>query len=236
MYKRLEEYYRKNSPYNKIRKKTCFIYIVVIFLLLACNYYEKIFFMFIILILLFFVYKGICEKTLGTKLYFKYDKRAKNGLSLDEIILNKEKSIVNKYLEENNLYDRDSIECILNHYRYNKNVKIISGNFLGILSLIISVALPFITKDGYDFYTFISTISYFLALTVVVYIIYFSFNKFTELKKIFKGEEDVDERLEAILSELYVEYYCKKEKNNFSFFRLIKNIREGLRRKNGKKK
>lgn len=206
MYKKLEEYYKKNSPYNKIKIKTYFIYVVVTFLLLVCNYYENIVFMIIILILLFFTYKGICEKVLGTKLYFKYNKRAKNGLSLDEIISNKEKSIVIKYLKENNLYNKDSINCILNHYRCNKSVKIIGGNFLGILTLIISVALAFVTKDGFAFNNFVSAIPYFISLFVLVWMIYFSFNKVVELRKIFKGEEDIFERLEVIFSELYVEY------------------------------
>ena len=206
MYKKLEEYYKKNSPYNKIRLRTFYIYIVVTILLLICNYYESIFFMGVVLIALFFVYKWVCEKSLGTKLYFKYNKRAKSGLSLDEIISNKEKSIVMKFLKENNLYNKDSIKCILNHYRCYRNVKIMGGNFLEILSLISAVVLPFITTDGFAFTNFLSTIPYLISIIVAVCIIYFSFNRAAEFRKIIKCEKDIFERLEVVLSELYVEY------------------------------
>ncbi len=225
MYKNLERYFKENSPYNKIKIKTIILYVVVTFLLLVCNYYENIAFMIIILILLFYKYKGICEKTLETKLYFKYDKRAKSGLSLDEIISNKEKNIIIKYLKENNLYNKDSINCILNHYRCNKSVEIIGGNFLGILTLIISVALAFVTKDGFAFKNFVSSVPYFIALLVLVWVFYFAFNKAVGLRKILKGEEDIFERLEVIFSELYVEYKQESifDRIKLKIFEIIKD-------------
>ena len=44
--------------------------------------------------------------------------------------------------------------------------------------------------------------------------IYYPIKKFTEVKKILKGEEGIYERLEIIFSEVYIEYEEDKTKVN----------------------
>ena len=41
---------------------------------------------------------------------------------------------------------------------------------------------------------------------IVLTRIYFSYNQFIEAKKLLKGEDGMNERLEEIFSELYIEY------------------------------
>ena len=83
--------------------------------------------------------------------------------------------------------------------------KIVGGNLLAILSIIIPTILSFLTKDGFDFNSLTNTIPYLVTFTIMIIILYFLYNQFISMKNLLKGEDGMIERLEEIFSELYVE-------------------------------
>lgn len=150
------------------------------------------------------IMKKISEKVLQEKLYFSFNNRGK--VPLNKIIESKEKILFIDYLKIKSLYNKETIKCLLEHYRCYIKPKIIGGNFLSILSIIISVLLAFISKDGFDFNSFSTSLPYLLSIIFLFVVVYYPVNKITKIKKFFTGEDGMIERLESIFSELYVEF------------------------------
>lgn len=219
MYRKIDDYYKKNSPYKKIKIWTYVLAFFVTLLLLAFstikNYVIPLIIIFIFAIL---VMKKIYEKILSEKLYFNFNNKNNSGVPLNNLISEKEKKMFIDYLNDNNLYNKDSIKCILEHYRCFIKTKTINGNFLGILSIIIPIILTFVTQEGFDFKSFSVAFPYILSLILVVILIYFPISKVITIKKVFTGEDGLEERLESIFSEIYVEFdgknSIKKVKKN----------------------
>lgn len=205
MYKRIEELYKKQSPYNRIKKKFFLTYIGIGIILLLLNITDSSLMMFLTAIITMFVIKRICEKELKTKLYFKFDKKDKKGKPLDEIIIEKEKEIFQNYLKENKIQNYKSLKCIIEHYRNLVKPKVITDNLWSIISIVISIIIAFVTKDGFDFKSFEKTLPYLISFTFIVFIILFFVRKFSEIRTFLKGEEGIYERLEVIFSELYID-------------------------------
>jgi len=207
MYKKIDDYYKKNSLYKKIKIWTYVLAFFVSLLLLAFstkkNYVIPLIIIFIFAIL---VMKKIYEKILSEQLYFNFNNKNNSGVPLDNLINEKEKNMFVQYLKDNNLHNKDTIKCILEHYRCFIKTKTINGNFLGILSIIIPIILTFITQEGFDFKSFSVAFPYILSLILVVILIYFPISKVITLKKVFTGEDGLEERLESIFSEIYVEF------------------------------
>ncbi len=109
-----------------------------------------------------------------------------------------------KYLKDNNLYNKDTIKCILDHYRCFIKTKAVNGNFFAILSIIITISLTFVTKEGFDVKNFSAVMPYILSLIFVFILIYFPISKVITLKNVFTEEDGLEERLESIFSELYI--------------------------------
>ncbi len=214
MFNKIEELYKKQSPYNRITKKMFWTYIIIMPLLWALNIGKAYIFMIITLIVAFFIIKRICEKELKTKLYLKLDKKDNSGLTLSEIVNIREKSMFQKFLKDNKWYNKEKIECILNHYRTYIKPKIVGDNFWAIIAIVVSVVLAFVTKEGFNINSFEKSLPYLLSFILMTVMIYYPIKKFTEVKKILKGEEGIYERLEIIFSELYIEYEEDKTKVN----------------------
>lgn len=212
MYKKIDDFYKKNSPYKKIKIWTYILSFFVTLLLLAFSTIKNYFIpLLIIFILAIFIMKKIYEKILNEKLYFNFSNKNNSGVPLDNLINEKEKNMVVGYLKENNLYNKDAIKCILEHYRCFIKTKAVNSNFLAILSIIITVILAFVTKEGFDINSFSVSIPYILSLILIFILIYYPISKVISLKKVFTGEDGLEERLESIFSELYVYF---NEKNN----------------------
>lgn len=210
MYKKIEELYKKQSPYNKIKIKTFWTYIGIVFFLLLFNVIDSSFMMLLTVIITTIIMKKICEKELDTKIYFKFDKKDKKGKPLDEIICEKENEMFQSYLIENKINNSQTLKCIMEHYRNLVKSKVVSDNFWSIITIVISVLLAFVTKDGFDFKSFEKTLPYLISFTFIVLIILFSIKKFGEIRTFLKGEEGMYERLEIIFSELYIESLKEK--------------------------
>ena len=205
MYKDIEEIYKKKSPYNIIKKRTFWIYVVFILISLIFNFLNKIVPMILVFIAMLLIMKIVSEKVLNTKLHFNIGQRKENEITLPLIIRNAEKELFKNYSIRNNLYNEKSLLCIIDHYRNMIKTKIVGGNLLAILSIAIPAILSFYTKDGFDFNGLAIALPYLVSFSIVIIMLYFSYSQFIEAKKFLKGEDGMIERLEEIFSELYIE-------------------------------
>lgn len=205
MYKDIEEIYRKKSPYNIIKKWTFWIYVVFVLISLIFNFLNKIVPMILVFIAMLVIMKFVCEKVLNTKLHFNMDKRKDDEVTLPLIIKKEENKLFLNYSIKNNLYNEKSLLCIIDHYRNMIKTKIVGGNLLAILSIVIPTVLSFYTKDGFDFNGLANALPYLIILSIIIIFLYFSYGQFIEAKKFLKGEDGMIERLEEIFSEIYVE-------------------------------
>lgn len=206
MYKNIEKIYKKKSPYNIIMKKTFLIYVVFILTSLIFNFFNKVIPMILVFVAMIIILKIVSEKVLDTKLHFSYGKNKANDETLSTIIENADKNLFKRYSVENNFYNEKSLICIINHYRNLIKPKIVGGNLSAILSIIIPTILSFLTKDGFDFNSLTNAMPYLVTFTIMIIILYFLYNQFISMKNLLKGEDGMEERLEEIFSELYVEY------------------------------
>lgn len=205
MYKDIEEIYKKKSPYNIIKKRTFWIYVVFILISLVFNFLNKVVPMILVFIAMLLIMKVVSEKVLNTKLHFNIGKRNENEITLPLIIRNAEKELFKDYFIKNNMYNEKTLLCIIDHYRNMIKTKIVGGNLLAILSIAIPAILSFYTKDGFDFNGLAIALPYLISFSIVIIMLYFSYSQFIEAKKFLKGEDGMIERLEEIFSELYTE-------------------------------
>lgn len=205
MYKDIEEIYKKKSPYNIIKKRTFWIYVVFILISLIFNFLNKIVPMILAFIAMLLIMKIVSEKVLNTKLHFNIGKRNENEITLPLIIRNAEKELFKDYSIKNNMYNEKTLLCIIDHYRNMIKNKMVGGNLLAILSIAIPAILSFYTKDGFDFNGLAIALPYLISFSIVIIMLYFSYSQFIEAKKFLKGEDGMIERLEEIFSELYTE-------------------------------
>ena len=205
MYKDIEEIYKKKSPYNIIKKRTFWIYVVFILISLIFNFLNKVVPMILVFIAMLLIMKVVSEKVLNTKLHLSIGKKQDNGVTLPFIIRNAEKELFKNYSIKNNMYNEKTLLCIIDHYRNMIKTKIIGGNLLAILSIAIPAILSFYTKDGFDFNGLAIALPYLVSFSIVIIMLYFSYSQFIEAKKFLKGEDGMIERLEEIFSELYIE-------------------------------
>lgn len=205
MYKDIEEIYKKKSPYNIIKKRTFWIYVVFILISLIFNFLNKVVPMILVFIAMLLIMKVVSEKVLNTKLHLSIGKKQDNGVTLPFIIRNAEKELFKNYSIKNNMYNENALLCIIDHYRNMIKTKIVGGNLLAILSIAIPAILSFYTKDGFDFNGLAIALPYLISFSIVIIMLYFSYSQFIEAKKFLKGEDGMIERLEEIFSELYIE-------------------------------
>lgn len=205
MYKDIEEIYKKKSPYNIIKKRTFWIYVVFILISLIFNFLNKVVPMILVFIAMLLIMKVVSEKVLNTKLHLSIGKKQDNGVTLPFIIRNAEKELFKNYSIKNNMYNEKTLLCIIDHYRNMIKTKIVGGNLLAILSIAIPAILSFYTKDGFDFNGLAIALPYLISFSIVIIMLYFTYSQFIEAKKFLKGEDGMIERLEEIFSELYTE-------------------------------
>ena len=224
MYKEIEEIYKKQSPYNIIKKKIFWIYLLFMVVSLVFNIYNKILLMIIVLFVMISCMKLVCEKNLKIKLYL-VKTNEKNLKPLNLIIKEEELKLFRDYSIRRNLYNEKLLLCIISHYRNVIKTRIFGGNLLAVLSLVLPICLEFCTKDGFDFMRFSNAIPYLIVFCLMIVIAYMSFNELIGIKKFLKGEDEMEERLEEIFSELYVDYInkIKRLKGNRNIKRQIKS-------------
>ena len=122
--------------------------------------------------------KLVSEKVLNIKLYFNLGKK-NNDISLTLIIKNTENKLFKDYSIKNNLYNEKSLLCIIEHYRNLIKTRVVGGNLLAILSIIVPVLLAFYTKDGFDFNGLASALPYIIFFVIIL--LYFSYSQLIEM-------------------------------------------------------
>ena len=202
MYKVIEKLYKEKSSYNRIKKWIFWIYVVFILISLIFNFYNKIIPMILVFIAMLVIMKIISEKVLSTKLHFSIGKKKDTEIALSLIIRNEEKELFREYSIKNNLYNEKSLLCIIEHYRILIKEKIVGSNLLTILSIVIPVVLSFYTKEGFDFNGLANALPYLISFSIMIILLYFSYNQFIETKNFLKGEDGMIERLEEIFSDI----------------------------------
>ena len=105
MYQKIEQLYKKESPYNRIKIKLFMLYYIVMGVLLVFNFLKAYILMILTIIITAFFMKQICEKELKEKLFFELNKKSTDGKPLNDIIREKENKMFCNYLIENKLYD-----------------------------------------------------------------------------------------------------------------------------------
>lgn len=226
MYKKIEELYKKHSPYNLVRKDMFIIYLIGIILSLVFNFYDNYILMIITMLIMVFLIIKRCEKILKTKLHINLNSKNKNEKKLKDIINEKEKELFKKYAQKENLYSEKSIICILEHYRKLFKNKITSSEILTILSIILPISLSFIKDGKFDIKGLVTAIPYLICFAIVIFICYFAFRNFIEMKEMFKGEDGMVERLEEIFSELYIECVNDAKQSKLVTKKKVKKIKK----------
>ena len=183
------------------------------------------------------IMKKICEKELGVKLCLKPHRNNSEYEPLDEVICDKENEMFKRYLNDNKIYNCQILKCIMEHYRNLVKPKDISDNFWSIIAIAISVALAFVTEEGFDFNSFENALPYLISFIMIAGIITVAVKQLGEIKTFFKGEDGMYERLEIIFSELYIESINEIEKLKINNLQVKKGSKKSNRNtsKNNKK-
>lgn len=205
MYKDIEELYKKKSSYNIIKKSTFLTYTLFVFISLIFNFFNLNILTILVFLTMIFILKSKIERILGVKLCFSLYKNREDLLPLAKIISESEKKLFKEYFISKKLYNEKSLLFIIEHYRNMAKNIITGGNLLAILSIAIPSVLAFYTQDGFDFNGMINSLPYIISFIILIIILYIFYSQFIEIKKFLKGEDGMNERLEEIFSELYIE-------------------------------
>ena len=181
------------------------IYSIGIVISLVFNFYNNYILMIITMLIMLLLIIKRCEKILKIKLHICLNIKNKNEKILKDIIDDNEKELFRKYVQKEKLYNEKMILCILDHYRTLFKNKITGSEILTILSIILPIPLSFIKDGNFDIKGLVTEIPYLICLAIVIFTCYYAFRNFIEIKKMFKGEDGMVERLEEIFSELYIE-------------------------------
>ena len=215
MYKSVEYKFKKNSIYNKKIIRLFIIYVVVFVCLFIVMTDLKL----PLLAIMFFplIYPAlsiIIELTVFDKInIFKKGSITNYIKTMD----NEELSTLREILKENNLYNEKIVKDLIEHYRCLISSKISKFNIIEILS--ITIPTIFSVYEVIDLDGNIQKLVSIIIIILSVIILYFFYNELKNTIIMLKGEENIYERLEDLLSSLYIEiindnnFKVKKKKN-----------------------
>lgn len=201
MYKNIEYKFKKNSIYNKGIRRLFIIYVVVFVCLFNVVTALKLPLLVIMLSpLLFIALSLIIELIVFDKInIFKKGSITNYIKTMDS----KELSTLREILKENNLYNEKIIKDLIEHYRSLVSPKISKFNIIEILS--IAIPTIFSVYEVIDLDGDIQKLTSIITIILSVMILYFFYNESKNTIIMLKGEENIYERLEDLLSSLYIE-------------------------------
>lgn len=215
MYKIVEYKFKKNSIYNKRIIRLFIIYVVVfvcLFIVMTDLKLPLLAIMFSPLI--YSALSIIIELTVFDKInIFKKGSITNYIKTMD----NEELSTLRKILKENNLYNEKIVKDLIEHYRNLISPKISKFNIIEILS--ITIPAIFSVYEVIDLDGNIQKLASIIIIVLSIIILYFFYNELKNTIIMLKGEENIYERLEDLLSSLYIEiindnnFKVKKKKN-----------------------
>lgn len=201
MYKNIEYKFKKNSIYNKGIRRLFIIYVVVFVCLFNVVTALKLPLLVIMFSpLLFIALSLIIELIVFDKInIFKKGSITNYIKTMDS----KELSTLREILKENNLYNEKIIKDLIEHYRSLVSPKISKFNIIEILS--IAIPTIFSVYEVIDLDGDIQKLTSIITIILSVMILYFFYNESKNTIIMLKGEENIYERLEDLLSSLYIE-------------------------------
>lgn len=215
MYKSVEYKFKKNSIYNKRIIRLFIIYVVVfvcLFIVMTDLKLPLLAIMFSPLI--YSALSIIIELTVFDKInIFKKGSITNYIKTMD----NEELSTLREILKENNLYNEKIVKDLIEHYRNLISPKISKFNIIEILS--ITIPAIFSVYEVIDLDGNIQKLASIIIIVLSIIILYFFYNELKNTIIMLKGEENIYERLEDLLSSLYIEiindnnFKVKKKKN-----------------------
>lgn len=213
MFREIEGLYKKESSYNNITRKSYKVYISIIIIMWIFGMLDVPVIMIPLSFFMLWAMKRISEKELKQKFKFDFNKKNKGNRIKDEI--NKQEvKLIRDYLSSKDMLNQAIVNNLISHYRNLNIPKTQGSNFIAIVSCIISLIIPFISKDGFDVESLSKVIPYFVSLIIVCGMVYLSYKQLFTLTKSIKGEKGMHERLEEILSDILVETISKEENYN----------------------
>lgn len=198
MFSKIEKVYKKESPYNKIIKTFIIVYVLSFMALWFFGLFKRPYFTLIFVFVQLHVIKIISEKEFNKKFTLKSIIKHDGQSELLHEIEEKEIKIMKKYLNENNINNNICITNIIDHYRILKSSKENHISLLELISLIVTILIPFINNNGFDIELLKKIAPYFITLIIMIAILYNFFEEIVILKKSLKGELYIYERLEEI--------------------------------------
>lgn len=222
MFEEIEKHYKKNSrniiATNIIIKyySICIIITSPLLYLLKINIKN---------IPLYFVSYIIYVSVICAIAYFlatyeygkKYNIKFKRGMSNKKNNSNptmKDINIMKKYIKNKRMYNKETIENIIHHYRQASFPK--SNNFIAILAIIISIVISIL--GYYNMTDIISIIIYSLAIIFIYALLYYIYKGIIDIGGEITGDKNINEILEElfieILNEYIIESKVKKKINN----------------------
>ena len=201
MYKNIEYKFKKNSIYNKGIRRLFIIYVVVFVCLFNVVTALKLPLLVIMFSpLLFIALSLIIELIVFDKInIFKKGSITNYIKTMDS----KELSTLREILKENNLYNEKIIKDLIEHYRSLVSPKISKFNIIEILS--IAIPTIFSVYEVRDLDGDIQKLTSIITIILSAMILYFFYNESKNTIIMLKGEENIYERLEDLLSSLYIE-------------------------------
>lgn len=203
MYNGIEEFYKKKSPYNSIKKSLIWLFIIYTIIYILISFFNKKILLTITIILILFSIKPLIITIVKKILHIKISKKNKNEIPL--IIAKMEYDIFKEYSIKNKIYNEKSLQCIINHYRNLVNPKISSVSLIAILAIVIPTLVSFYKDGNFDIDGLFITLPYIVTYSMIIILLYFSICQIIKWEKFFKGEDGMNERLEEIFSKLYIE-------------------------------
>lgn len=213
MFKKIEELYKKKSSYNKITRKAFKIYVCIFVFVWVFELFANFLYAIPIAFVMIMSMKRICEQEFKTKFHFKVRNKNSENYCVSDAIKEQELNLFRDYVKNNNIYSRESLKNIIEHYRLINVSKLKSNNFLTILSIMISVLISFFDKNNFNINNTVTIFLYIIGIVLLYTMIYWSYKQVYSLTKSLKGEEGMYERLEEIFSELLNEKIIEEDQN-----------------------
>jgi len=150
MFSEIEKIYKKESPYNKIVKTFIIVSVLSFIALWFFGLFKRPYFTLIFVFGQLYVIIKISEKEFNKKFTLKSIIKHDGQSELLQEIEKKEIKIMKKYLNENKINNNICITNIIDHYRTLKASKEKYISFLELISLIVTILIPFINNNGFD--------------------------------------------------------------------------------------
>lgn len=208
MYNRVESKFKKESIYNKMSKFLFKRYMIVVILVFIVKIIFKMsFFIEMFFTIILFFLETIIELKISKDIsILKKDER----INYSKKAYEEELILLKNILKENDLYNEKMIKDLIEHYRNLIPSKKNEINVPELISIVFTIVLGIYSIIKEDEKTITIIIAVFIVMLFIIYV----YNQIRNIIVMLKGEEDINERLEGLLGEIYSEVVNTTTNNN----------------------